>query len=99
MKRELCSYSEYVPMRDGVRMAVSVWLTEQDRQQSTTYPALLITTRYWRDLATEAGQPPAVQKIFYPLIEDYSQSGYRVVIADVRGTGRFIWATAGRSRP
>lgn len=87
MKRELCSYSEYVPMRDGVRMAVSVWLTEQDRQQSTTYPALLITTRYWRDLATEAGQPPAVQKIFYPLIEDYSQSGYRVVIADVRGTG------------
>ena len=26
-----------------------------------------------------------MQKIFYPLIEDYSQSGYRVVIADVRG--------------
>lgn len=87
MAPKLIANSLYVPMRDGVRMAVSVWLTKQDQHQPTTYPALLITTRYWRDLATQAGQPPTVQKIFYPLIEDYSHAGYRVVIADVRGTG------------
>ena len=87
MKSELCSYSEYVPMRDGACMAVSVWLSEADHQSSQAFPVILITTRYWRELHTQTGQPPALQKIFYPLIADYSRSGYRVVIADARGTG------------
>lgn len=83
----LTSSSQYVAMRDGVKLAVSVWLNEHDQQKNCRYPALLITTRYWRDLATQAGQALAVQKIFYPLITDYSRHGYRVVIADARGTG------------
>ena len=83
----LPSISQYVCMRDDVNIAVSVWLTDEDREQKNAYPAVLITTRYWRDLATRVGHPPAVQKIFYPVIEDYTRNGYRVVVADARGSG------------
>jgi predicted acyl esterase len=81
--------SYYVPMRDGVRIAVDVLLP--GRAATTTVPAVLEMTRYWR--STEGSGPTEEQQRFI-------HHGYAVVTGDVRGTG----ASSGtwpyhRSRP
>jgi putative CocE/NonD family hydrolase len=83
--------SLYVPMRDGVRLAVDVYLPEglpsEDR-----IPTLLNRTRYWRDVELRDGQPDP-----NPAVKFFTSFGYAVVRMDVRGTGasfgkmRFEW--------
>jgi putative CocE/NonD family hydrolase len=83
--------SLYVPMLDGVRLAVSVYLP-QGLPSADRIPTLLFRTRYWRDEVWRNGQPEpnlAVQL--------FTSFGYAVVRVDVRGTGasfgrlRFEW--------
>lgn len=82
----LCK-SEYVRMRDGVCLAVSPWLIEGDSQHSSKYPAVLITTRYWRAMALQKeNDNPALQ---WPslLASVLLRHGFRLVVADARGSG------------
>jgi len=73
--------SIYVPMPDGVELAVDVWLPES-ASESSPAPAIVEFTRYWR--ATEM-QPPIDN-----LNESRRQTlahGYAFVAVDVRGSG------------
>ncbi len=70
--------SQYVPMRDGVRLAVDACLP-QGLPAQEKIPALLFQTRYWRSMVI-------------PLMNDGTDKyltsyGYAVVKVDVRGTG------------
>ncbi|MEW6554208.1 MAG: CocE/NonD family hydrolase [Actinomycetota bacterium] len=76
--------SQYVPMRDGTRIAVDVYRPTQGPEGKV--PAVLIMTPYHRasvkdgeviDLMTDPGSPTRT-------IVSY---GYAVVCADIRGTG------------
>jgi len=66
--------SLYLPMRDGVKIAVQVVLPK-DLPAGETIPAILNMTRYWR--ARQDSQPEK----FFP------SHGYATVFVDARGTG------------
>ena len=76
--------SQYVPTRDGTRLAVDVHLPEK-RDNEERLPALLTLTRYWRSSENpRTGQPnPAVGSLFKRFLDH----GYAVVVVDVRGSG------------
>lgn len=69
--------SVYVPMRDGVRIAVDV-VTPAGLPEGTRLPAILTMTRYWR--AREGGG-------ISPTTEFFVRRGYAYVYGDSRGTG------------
>jgi uncharacterized protein len=70
-------HSVYVPMADGVKLAVDVFVPA-GATPGTRWPTLFVATRYWRG---EKGRPlPA------PL-RPWIARGFAVVTADVRGTG------------
>lgn len=77
--------SEYVLMRDGVRLAVSAWLGEAGTNSRTKSPAILITTRYWRAMAFKEDNPE--YQDHYPLAAFLWAKNYVLVVADARGTG------------
>jgi putative CocE/NonD family hydrolase len=66
--------SLYLPMRDGVKIAVQVVLPK-DLPAGERIPAILNMTRYWR--ARQDSQPEK----FFP------SHGYATVVVDARGTG------------
>ena len=76
--------SLYIPMRDGIKIAIDVYLPES-LEPSEKIPAILLQTRYWRNyelhwpISEIAGIPEELRKIV--------GGGYAVVRADVRGTG------------
>lgn len=75
-------YAHYVPMPDGVRLAVDVWLPVGDIRPR---PAFLLSTRYWRAFDLVEGEPqyqPA-----YALACHMAANGYAVVEVDSRGSG------------
>jgi hypothetical protein len=76
--------SYYVPMRDGVRLAVDVHLPST-RAQNDRLPALLELTRYGRSyLDGKTGQPkPPLRRVDLEFVEH----GYAVVKVDARGSG------------
>jgi putative CocE/NonD family hydrolase len=75
--------SLYVPMPDGVRLAVDVWLpagtTAGDR-----LPTVLETDRYWRARAYTGGIKDNPN---YQIALPWNRRGYAYVFADLRGTG------------
>ena len=76
--------SFYVPMRDGIRLAVDVHLPN-DRAPDVKLPALLELTRYWRGAENpETGEryPPRNTLDLF-----FLENGYAVVKVDVRGSG------------
>ena len=68
------SRSFYLPMRDGVKIAVTVVLPE-GLQANEKIPAVMTMTRYWRGKQGEQANP------FLP------SHGYAQVLVDARGTG------------
>lgn len=68
-------------------MAVTAWLTEAEVDDSLhkKYPAVLVNTRYWRATAIDPDQPQ--QQVYYPWAAQFALQGYRLVVADARGTG------------
>lgn len=66
--------SIYLPMRDGVRIAIDVVLPK-DLPATEKIPAIMQMTRYWR--SREGGQPGT----WFP------SHGYANVLVDARGTG------------
>ncbi|HSE32621.1 MAG TPA: CocE/NonD family hydrolase [Pyrinomonadaceae bacterium] len=68
------SKSFYLPMRDGVKIAVTLVLPE-GLQANEKIPSLMTMTRYWRGKQSEQANP------FFP------SHGYAHVLVDARGTG------------
>jgi putative CocE/NonD family hydrolase len=77
--------SLYVPVGDGVRLAVDVWLPVERVAASEVVGAVVRTTRYYR-----AEEPARVGPEFdanWPEGELWNAAGFAFVVADVRGTG------------
>jgi len=80
--------SVYVPMRDGCRLAVDVYLPQPKAGQSASakFPAILIFTPYYRRFKlSEAGAEPTPNAAKYR--DAFVPCGYALVVIDVRGTG------------
>ena len=73
----LTNEAVYIPMRDGVRIALDVTLPSP-LAPDAKLPAILMTTRYWR---ARKGQEPVDYDRFF------TGHGYAVIRADERGTG------------
>ena len=83
--KDAAARSLYLKMRDGVRLAVTLYLP-QGLPADARVPALMNLTRYWRG---QAGQGAGgIEKL-------YVTYGYAVVVVDARGTGASfgVWAT------
>ncbi len=76
--------SLYVPMTDGVKLAVDVYLPK-GLAGGARVPTLLVQTRYYRafDLKADPANCSKVSK--FPAY--FAAHGYALVYADVRGTG------------
>ena len=72
--KELVQRSFYLPMRDGVKIAVQLVLPK-DLPADKKIPAIMTMTRYWRAKQEDSPNP------FYP------SHGYATVFVDARGTG------------
>ncbi|MDH3732802.1 MAG: CocE/NonD family hydrolase [Gemmatimonadota bacterium] len=74
----------YVEMRDGVRIAIDVWLPEGlERRQRL--PTVMRATRYWR--AQARVDAPLEQVSNYAEAGRFNDAGYALVIVDARGSG------------
>ena len=71
---EIAVKSVYVPMRDGVKIAITVALPK-DLPANEKIPTILTMTRYWRG---KQGEQPGTL---------YPRQGYAHVFVDARGTG------------
>jgi putative CocE/NonD family hydrolase len=82
----------YVTMRDGVKIAIDVWLPK-DLSSGTQIPAIMRATRYWRavDWIDDNREANPTTTHFLPVysqdIDTFNQAGYAVVLVDTRGTG------------
>lgn len=77
-------HSWYVPMRDGVRIAVDV-LLPADMQEGERLPAVFIPTRYWRSWDLRFGLDKGLGADLYQHM--LVAHGYAVVLVDARGSG------------
>jgi putative CocE/NonD family hydrolase len=80
----LQQHSAHVPVRDGTRIAVDVYLPE-GRAPGARVPALLELTRYGR--AREDARTGAPLSELGPLERHFLAHDYAIVKVDVRGTG------------
>lgn len=76
--------STYVPMPDGVRLAVDVW-RGADLAEDHAQPVLLLSTRYWR--AFDLAEGDETLQPLYPLARHAASRGVTVVNVDSRGSG------------
>jgi len=76
--------SLYVTMRDGVRIAVDVWLPE-DLAAGNRIPALMQATRYWRALQPVASGVDEDSR--FEEAERINGEGYALILVDARGSG------------
>jgi putative CocE/NonD family hydrolase len=87
--------SFYLPMRDGVRVALDVHVP-QPLSMAAEVPTIVVMTRYWR--SEEDGENPYMDW----RIEEATRRGYALVLIDERGTGasfgtwRHPWAEESR---
>jgi putative CocE/NonD family hydrolase len=83
--------SRYLTMRDGTRIAITVWLPP-NLQRGERVPALIKGTPYWRGEAltflgkaiSELGAPLSLDE---PDVGILTAKGYAVIGVDTRGTG------------
>jgi len=81
-------HSLYVPMSDGVQLAVDVWLPKGSKS-GETLPTILRSTRYWRGYALGPIAPLLALMGNDPYVEaeNWTRAGYALVVVDVRGSG------------
>ena len=80
--------SVYVPMRDGVNIAVDV-IRPKGVADDVRLPTILFIARYWRSFALRGIAPPnrAPFGPRAPLPDFLVANGYAVVLVDTRGSG------------
>lgn len=76
--------SLYLTMRDGVRIAVDVWLPE-GLEPSRKVPTLMTATRYWRAQDNIRREPERDSN--FKTAQVFNGAGYALVLVDARGTG------------
>jgi putative CocE/NonD family hydrolase len=77
------TFSQYVPMRDGVRLAVDVYIPTEGPIEPL--PVILVMTPYHRASMIFGQEVDFMTS--YPYARQISSYGYVFVVADVRGTG------------
>jgi uncharacterized protein len=75
--------SLYVPMSDGIKIAIDVWLPAEAKSGSV--PTAIRATRYCRANRTESNDPKDNSN--FPNAELWMNRGYALVIVDARGSG------------
>ncbi len=80
--------SIYLPLRDGVQLAIDVILPK-GLPAAAKIPAIMVMARYWRsfDLRTPAQPGKAPMGPRGTIADFFGTHGYAVVIADARGSG------------
>jgi uncharacterized protein len=73
----------YIPMRDGVRIAIDVYLPEH--QANAKLPTSLSMTRYQRSNITQRSNPDEDGNIGQA--KRWNDHGYALVVVDARGSG------------
>jgi putative CocE/NonD family hydrolase len=81
---DLSLSSTYVEVRDGVRIAVDLWLPT-NLSTGRKLPAILVLTRYWRAYALI--EPNLSQQKMFPEASHFVSNGFAFVCADARGSG------------
>ena len=80
-------YSQYVPAKDGTRLAVDVFLpTRNGTEPEEPVPVVLHYTRYIRATEDEKGRA-RTRADADPILQHLLHHGYAVAAADARGTG------------
>jgi uncharacterized protein len=81
-------FDEYITMRDGVKIAVTVSLPKLGEQQ-IKMPTFLSQTRYWRAMNLRLPFRWLINEMPLATVvnEIYNSYGYATVSVDVRGTG------------
>ena len=74
----------HIPMRDGVRIAVDVWLPE-GIEPGARLPTMIRATRYWR--ARGFVDAPIEDDSNFDEAERWNGAGYALVLIDARGSG------------
>lgn len=87
--------SLYIPMRDGVKIAVDV-IRPEVASADYQFPTILIMARFWRSFALRGGlslphRMPIGPRD--PLPEFLTSNGYAVVVVDSRGSGASFGST------
>jgi len=79
--------SQYVTMKDGIRLAIDVYLPGNlNTKQSAKFPTIMVLTPYYRRFKiTEQGAEPAPNIAIYR--DFFVSRGYALVTVDVRGCG------------
>jgi len=78
-------FSQYVTMRDGVRIAVDVYLP-QGEGAAAKFPSIIVATPYYRRFKT-AGPVAEYTPMAFRYRDAFVPRGYALVVVDVRGTG------------
>lgn len=79
-------HGEYVAMRDGVKIAIDVWLPK-DLPYGQKLPTILEQTRYYRSAMVKSDPNGDCHPPGRGTIELFVTHGYAYVVVDVRGTG------------
>ncbi len=81
-------YDEYVTMRDGVKLAVTVSLPNLDGKNNK-FPTFLSQTRYWRAMKLRLPFRWLIDELPLATVVNvmFNSHGYATVSVDVRGTG------------
>jgi uncharacterized protein len=93
--KNVTSSSQYLTMRDGIRIAIDVMLPA-DIPTATRLPVIMIMARYWRSMEMRVPDQPGKPLIGPrdPVVDDLIPRGFAVVVVDGRGSG----ASTGVSR-
>lgn len=86
--------SAYVAMRDGVRLAIDVWLPV-GLAPGARLPTILEQTRYYRSFTLSADPDGACRTARQSTVEFFVTRGYAYVVVDVRGSGASFGARDG----
>ncbi|MCF8275424.1 MAG: CocE/NonD family hydrolase [Flavobacteriales bacterium] len=82
--------SQYVPMTDGVKLAVDIFLPK-DLEEGTKVPTVVYFVRYVRTFQLKAFwrgiKDPAFGSVAEDEVKFFNSHGYAVAIVDLRGTG------------
>lgn len=85
-KQKVVRTSHFLTMRDGVRIAVDLYLPG-DLVPGSTIPAIVLQTRYARAFDVKDAYRFVLKHRFQPTIERFVRSGYAWIIVDARGSG------------
>ena len=81
----------YIPMRDGVRIAIDVFLPERDDEAKI--PTSLSMTRYQRSTVWQRTRPDQDDSLAKAVL--WTANGYALVVVDARGSGASFGSRGG----